>query len=397
MANEKRSRNEKTEIPPTAWSAKEKSVVAIVLAVVLIVSGLLWTTARTILTGEAAPSLEEIRWPTIIAAFTLYFCLIALAGVIAIIVRSRFLTRGAYVLVAALPFVWFGVSFPTVIAALLLFISLWQFDWNVRTETAHRTHFAVFKSLHYGLGFAVTLSLLAVSFLFYSTVERSRPQAATPVDAAIAGASNAVNQILALQVPSYDPAESIDALLRRTVMPQLENIITQGIAQAGNKGENEGTEPSLTNPAQLLAMLGTTGAQAVLQELPQNVRDELEKNPQDIEKILAETQQQTIDQALASFRDQLIGQLKVDADGSTPIGDVVKQLLDRTLRPRLTPYARFIPPVLALVMFVILQLFHAVYVPLISILAALFIGVLRAAKVLRVTTEQQPVDVVSIV
>ncbi len=397
MGHEKRPHNENIKLAISVWSTKERNVVAVILVLMLLISALLWMTTQTILTGGVAPSIDAIRWTTILVAFLLYFFLIALAGVSAIIVRSRWIMRGALALLALLPFAWFGFSLPTVIAAILLFVAFWQFDWNVRIETMHRTHFAVLKSLHYGLGFAVSLSLLAISFLFYSAVERSQSSTTTPVDAAVEGASSAVNQILLLQVPSYDPTETVDALLRRLALPQIEKAVRKGAANVTpDSGKNDNKEPSLTNPAQLLDMLGMSGAQAVLQELPQNVRDELASKPQDIETILAGAQEQTVNRALAELRDQLLQEMKVDANGATPIGDIIQQLLDSSLRPKLTPYQHFIPPVLALAMFVILQLFHAVYIPLIIVFAALIVSLLKVCKILHIRTVQQPVEIVSI-
>jgi hypothetical protein len=353
---------------------------------------LLWFFTHSLLNLRADHTPFDL-WFWIIGSFACFFIALAFVGIVALLVHERTIARGILLLSAFAYLVWFRLGWYSFISIVLLLLAFWQYDWQVKVEESLRVKFSVKKSMRHGLSLTIALCLLAVSLTFYGNTIQKNDMAGTSLDPLTEIVGNTANQVLALQVPDYNPRETVDDFLLRVMSEQVKKQMSG--EQKELVEQTDFNLKDLQNPEKFLQTVSDEDLESILQSLPPDARADVGDDPKKLKQFL-EQGNATIQQGLDEGRTQLLAQLKIDAEGSTPIGEVIKQFIGKQIDTILGPYAMFIPPLLALTIFFTLSIFTFLYAFLIKLLAAIIFFIFRVTKFTRIRTITTDVEVATL-
>lgn len=371
----------------TAQKAKIVGIAVLAVAVNLV----FWLLYRAILGLVADNAFSSANIAPTLLTFFAFIAMLAFAAVVSILVEERLLARGILLLCAVAPLLAFGVSLSSIISVLLLLLAFWQYEWSIKGETADRITFSPTKSAQAGLGMAITLILLVIAVTFHGSLSKTN-QGTSTLDAFLNFTGDTANQLLATEVPRYDPNEPLDTFLFRLLSEQGEKTVQQ---EAQKHGFSITQSLGVIQPTGIVEALGGVRMDDLLGTLPAGLRSRVATDPQALQQYATQQVDTVFYGAFSVMRNQLIEKLGIAANGKTPIGEVVRDVIRKNLQHKVGSYASFVPSLFAVTIFVTLQIFSFFYTWLVVVCVSLLFWLLRAMKLIVLqsveTKKQQPV------
>ncbi len=324
----------------------------------------------------------------LIVTFISFFLFIAFSGLTGMLIRRQLSVFSIMVLAALAYLPFFGLSALTLLAFLAVLVGLTQFAWHLKTEQRERLRFSVSKVLRPGIGLTITLLLVAVSLTWYAMTTKRAGPSASPLEAFVNSAANTTNRVLASQVPGYNPSESLDAFLLRQALTQAQKESNRILEEQGVAVPTESSDES----TDIVQQIGNVDLQALFSQLPAEVRAQAGTDPEALKQQLMQEGNARVEQELAQARDELLSNLQIEAEGNTPMGEVIRQFLFKQISRYIGPYEKFLPTLLALSLYFTLQVFAFLYVLFITMLCEFLFWLLKAAGVVsiqRVDAQQE--------
>ena len=372
---------------PKRLTSGQRVRVGILAAFTVFSSTLLWMCYHTVL----AIGLTHALW-WIILSFLSLFLFVALVAIVALLVHERMIAWSIYILAILTHLIWFRYGWYSSIAVLLLVIGCLYYDWQIKTEESLRIRFSVSKSMRYGLSTTIALVLLAISLTFYGHSVAKQQLAGSSLSPLHEMAGNTVNQAIALQIPDYDPKETVDDLLYRLMTAQIKKQV-EGEAQ--DRGV-QAPEIDFSNPAASFEQLSNLDLSAIINELPPEIRSQVGDDPEALRQYIQDRGNAMIESRFVTERNKILSDLGVQAQGSTPVGEVVKQLVAKQLEKFLGPYEVFVPPLLALTVFFTLSIFIFLYAGFMKAFATLIFAIIKGTGFVKIQTIDAEVEVATL-
>jgi len=336
----------------------------------------------------ALPSLRML-WNFIWALIFLFFSL-AIFGIISAL-ESRNLFK--LIMSLALPLTLLlviGLNLYTLIGAGLWVVGFLQFGYKVREERNERTKVSINKYLRHGLGLLISSMILAISISFYGTAITRGAEKMDPVDVLAKFSTNGVNQFLTMQLPGYNPEMTLDEFLFFVFANQFKGSLPEVQAQElpENNADEFNSETLLgIDISDLLKDLEGVSPQEMEEILPPGFFEQIKNDPALITGVYQSIQDEVIGQQIASAREELLKSLDIEAQGTDPVGSVIEQALKVQLNGIFRPFKYLIPPILALTIYFLLQIFGFIYVWIVRLMAVLVYGLLKVTRFFRIDTE----------
>ncbi len=270
----------------------------------------------------------------VLFAFALMF---AVVGLTALLIQ-RSLVFYVIVAVGALSHVaFFPVSLSNMIAIIAMILAFILWRKNIRSDMETRISFKVSQVIPAGLGIAISLILLSVSFTYYSFLI-TRQESERLLSGIVKTAVVSVDRVLPRYVAHYSPDMTLDEFIRESTVQPSQQVTTT------------------------LGFPGTA---------------EIEKS---IQEGLASAQGQLTDEARAKF----LSTFGITASGTDRMEVIVEKIVNQQLEKYVAPYKKFLPAVLALSLFFVLKIFDIVYQPLIQFFSFIVYRVLSAFRFVRI-------------
>ncbi|MFA6098714.1 MAG: hypothetical protein WCV50_02990 [Patescibacteria group bacterium] len=248
-------------------------------------------------------------------AFCLMFSLLAIAE---ITVVKRLLTWLMVVVSGLVIFIFFPVSLWTMISFLLVVLAFLFWKREIRVDMESRSKFLPQRVVSAGLKGAVTLLLLASCFAYYGYMVTGTDASKRLDQALVDDGAKAINNILVLYFKDkYSPKMTLDEFIRQNSLAAVEQAeLKTGQAEL-DKAINEG---------------------------------------------LAGAEQEAVD----TFRESLLDTFQIQASGSDTMDEVEKKIVSKNVDKYIGSFKKFIPALLAISLFFVLNIFSFVYRELIK-------------------------------
>lgn len=314
-------------------------------------------------------------WVFLLLATLIFWLMIAWKAIVSMLINPSWIAISLHALASLAIFIWFYFSIWSVLAYLVFVAGIFAFHQSILSEAGNRLRFSAIRIIHFGRGYAIVGSLLTISILFYSMSAAAQQESDDPAQSVTKSLANAVNQTLELRFDTYHPEETVDQFLQR--------MIIEGIrSPQQSEGSIEDLNPAdFLNPLKQVEVLSTLSREAFLAELPEDVRNTVLQNPDELQTMFANRSNAAVEAQFENVRNQLLSALKLEASGSTRLGEIVETLISEKMGSQLRRYVTAIPPVLALVLFLVLNIFSLLYRLLLDGLVGGVFALLKLSKV----------------
>lgn len=365
---------------------RQWAVLALLAALTLAMSVMLWWNYHALLLLPVGKLLSAGAVSTMVAALFAFCATLTTIAVLGLLARPAFIGVVVIILAACLPLVFFAPLPTTFLGILVLFIAYYQYYLNVRRETGLRKKFSVAKNIHYGMTGCIALTLVVLSLLFYGTTARDGLRTVSGAETIADFSGAAVNQFLSVKVPAFNPHESLDDFFYSVLSEYMKNGALPPAPKEGDVAFD------ITDPGSSIEQLVSADLYPFLAQLPQDVRRRASEDPRILQQELARASNAAFQQQFTEMRNTFIQQVGITATGETSMGEVVKMITGKYLTPKIKPYERWIPPLLALSLYFVLQIFSFLYIALINLFAMIALGLLRAAHLVALTKKTAEVE-----
>ncbi|MFZ6035831.1 MAG: hypothetical protein ACOYUK_01695 [Patescibacteria group bacterium] len=287
-------------------------------------------------------------------AFTLMCALVALTGVL--VTQRRYLLP-ACAIASATGVVFFGVSWWSVAAVVIMALGWMYWLREIRNDIKTRIKLIPQRTTSAGLTGVVVCMLLAISLMYYGFLVGQRDFQSNVTDGLVDTGVGVVNIVLGkVYGEQYNPDMTLDAFLGSVA--RLESLKQQGM-----------DEVNALAPAEDIEALNDVIAQGISQ-----------------------AEQEIISQARQEFLDTF----KIEAGGDEHMESVVKKIATQNITTYVDPYRRFIPALLAVSLFFLLNVFSILYRELIKSCAVILFYILSWTHFIKKTEVQTTVEKVTL-
>lgn len=285
-------------------------------------------------------------------AFCLMFSVVALTEIF-VTIRWYFLLD--CVVAAATGLLFFGINTWSILAAVIMALGWFIWRRSISNDMKTRTMFKPQQTLDTGLRSAVSIILLAVSVMYFGYITDQAKSETDVVNGLVDASMQAVNLGLdQFYGDGYDPQMSLDAFIANII--RIGDLEEQGLSE--------------------------------IEELTPDI-EELDRQ---IKAGIAVAEQEVISKA----RDEFLKSFEIEATGDEPMDSVVRKVVAKNITRYVGPYEKFIPALLALSMFFLLNVFAFIYRELIKLFAVLLYHVLKWLHFFTATKVQTEVEKVSL-
>ncbi|MFC1662708.1 hypothetical protein ACFL04_00900 [Patescibacteria group bacterium] len=382
MAVEEKNGNKKQLEQQSKIEAKRLSSgqlwrLVILGTIVLLMSMLFWWSFSSFVGGSFNGVTPLAIVGSIVMQLLLFCSWLALVGIINV-ASSHY--HSAYIAVVPSTithFIFYGISAYSALVFVLLNMAFFYFARGVQNEANERIHFSVPKSIRAHLGTAVILVLLSISLMFYvQTVVSKTTSNVEPVDVIANSTAGLVSNVIAYQVPEYEPEMPLDEFLFIGLKDVTGSFVPEDVSAGSDFPAVEPAELS----REFLAALerGEIDRQQVSQELIAKA----EAGQLTTEDVLSGASGDYVQEQVEQVRQELLDSFGVEADGDEPVISVLRKITLKIISDNIGPYEAFIPPFLALALFLVLIIFAWLYNIIIKGLASFYVWLLRIMKVL---------------
>ncbi len=381
---------DKERLSSTAWLK-----IGLICLITIFVAVGLWLSYASVLKTDLTKGNASLDIWLIIRTYGLFVIAMAGMAIISLLVQPRRIGLACLGLFALTPLIVFPLTPLTFAAAALLLIGSLQFDAHVRHEVARRIRFAPVRSTHFGLGLLVALILMAAALLAYVSADKTlRERSTTSTGAVINLTSQLANQWLPSQLPDYNPNEKFSDFFTRNFLKVVAYTPGNQPAVAGQLSLPE--MPGTFNPKEMIPVVSPEDADKLMSQLPPDVREEIGTDPAKFKAVLEEPRWADFRREYESYQDQVLPKLSLEANGQTPLSEVVQLFIAKTLAPKIERYEDSILPIFSLSIYLILQLFAFIHIFFITALISACVGLLRLTRVVKIKAVQADVQVATL-
>lgn len=326
----------------------------------------------------------------VLPSFLALFFAVASVGVLAYLVKDRSFTFLILGVLSLLPLAFYPFHVASLAAAALVFVGFAQYDFRIKNDVRQRLTFSVLATVRHGIDVAILCVLAAASLLFYAATNTGGTTNQSAIVPIAESAGNAANQLLALQVKGYDARETVDDFFIR----MLGDLAKKQAEGKDISGGQEGFD--LKNPSSIIDQLQTQGLADVYNNLPVEIRQQLQQDPESVRASLNAQLQQQLQTQVTDVRDQVLSGLKISANGATPIGDVIHSLVSREVEKMLQPIENLVPPLVSVALFLTLAIGGFIYTLATEALVMFLMWVLKETKFYTIVEENAKRQLVSL-
>lgn len=322
--------------------------IVVLLAIAVAGTALFWLAWHHMLETGVRFSFGSRNITTILStlgAFCLMCCAVALAE---ILVTRKLVLLIMSVVAAATIFIFFPISLWSCVAGLLTILALIYWKREIRVDLESRLKFMPQRVISSGLKPAITLLLLAISFSYYGYLITSSNGSTKFIDGLTTDGTNVVQNImLRFYKDKFSPHMSLD----------------QFITNISNITEVETKVKTGTGQLDAVVAEGLTAVQR---------------------------------QAVVQARNEFLDTFKITATGNEEMQSVVRKIVSKNVERYITPYEKFIPALLALSLFFLLNFFNFLYSEIVKSASYLFFYLLVGLKFISVKKVQVEAEKVSL-
>lgn len=330
-----------------------------------------------------------------IAGTVFVFCLmISFWGLFSILVKDKKIAIPTFILASFSYLFFFKFNLIGFVSLILLLAGFWSFFFQVGRESRARYKFSITKSIKEGLSLIIFIILAVISLAYYSIItETSRVNLTTPIEGMAESATNLTNQFLKSQIPGYRPAMPLDDFLFENLM-KLSNVIgEQSNNQVGGQNEELITRIDL---AYVYENLDRVSWPEIEEKLPPDIKKQVGGNKETLRRMIEDARIQFKTQVAPNLRKDFLEKLGIAATGEDEVGAVLHKFFKDSLDKTLGPYSEWIPPFLAISLFLLLGAFSPIYKMLIKIIAILLTNICFWFKVAEIRKEEIEVEKVGL-
>ncbi len=287
-------------------------------------------------------------------AMCLMFTLIAMAEVL--ITNRWFLFFMALVSAGTL-FVFFKPALWSFVAFILVILGMMLWKREIRLDEKTRVSFVPKRIIGSGLKLAVTLILLATCFNYFNFMTTRTDAEQQTLDSLSGTGSQVVENVLLLYYgEKFSPKMTLDEFLASISFAVKDKIEDEKVkVDTGNEKLDNALGEAITE-----------GLTAVEKEF--------------------------INEARESFAETF----EIDVDGTETMSEVIKLIVSKNIDKFLDPYVKFIPALLAIGLFFLLNIFNFVYRELIKSFSFLLFHILKWTKFIHIKKIQIEAEKISL-
>ncbi|MFA6197952.1 MAG: hypothetical protein WC734_02215 [Patescibacteria group bacterium] len=371
------------------------------LAVLLTIGGwLLIKDAFTRLHFEISVPSISILTP-FIGSLLLFFAAYAVFGALTVLAPKAIWGLILSLVLAVAGLIVVGFNVYSLVAMVIWALGLSQLAARIREEKRERRKASIHKYMRSGVSLGLIALLLAISFCFYSVSIRSGESQLDPSESLSKITVNRVNQYLITQLPGYDPNMTVNEFLFLVAIKGSQQAKPAGAAVVTDLPATEDvkTEVSDSVPGwlgvdinKLNQQIDTISEDQLRAQLPADFLDQVKKNPRLLTEKFAELQSSMIGQQIDVARNEIARQFNIQAGSQEAIGSVLERAVAQKYQDLFGPFIYLVPPLLALGLFFILQIFNFVFVIITIMFARIIFTSMRWMGFYHIKEESAPIE-----
>jgi len=328
----------------------------------------------------------RIILPILIFCFT-----IGLLSIDAVLIKDKKILLLTIFLTALTPFIFFYISIFSLIVFIVLFLAFLLYVFGVRKEKEERIKISFAKIMKVNLSLTLILFALAISLIFYFDLTAEKKVGENKSSEMLASSTaSIVNLILETQVKDYQPDMTLDEFM----LTASTNFLNTFSEQLGGEAQNQ-TEVISSSDISKEIKAAIKRGEIKESDLPPGFMEKLNQGTLTGSDIVESQTTQIFAKQLGEARDEFLKSLGVEAKGSDKISDVIKNIITTKMSEGLSPFEKWIPPVLAVSLFLVLIIFNFLYAIITKILALLVFMILHLFgffKIYKVQKEAESIE-----
>lgn len=348
---------EETKKPEKFIPPQPLSKVVTIIALAVASTALFWLAwHNAIVTGITF----DYGWENIllITSTLLTLCLMfAFIAMAEVLITKKLSLLLMAILSAGTLFIFFKPSLWSIIGFLLVLLVFMVWRKEIRKDEKTRVKFVPQKIINSGLKMAVSVVLLGACFNYYSFMVVKPNAEEHTLDGLVHKGSIAVENVLNLYYQDdFDSEMSLDEFISNISLSLTENIVNDKVkVETGNEEMD-----------QVLGLAITEGLTAVQLEI--------------------------VDEARQSFLDTF----EIEASGTDSMDEVIDKIVKKNTIKYLDPYLKFVPVLLAVGLFFLLNIFNFIYRELIKSFSYLLFHILVWTKFVHIKKIQVEAEKISL-
>jgi len=316
--------------------AQPMGKIAILTILVIVSTALFWLAWHNALTTGLELNLGTQNIIVVVSTLLAFCLMFTLLAVTEVLVTKSYIEMIITVLAAATMFIFFKPTLWSFIAWLIVVLGFLYWRREVRLDEKTRTKFLPQKIISAGLKTAVTLVLLAACFNYYSYVVSDNGDSGIADKITDSGADVVQNVLGAYYKERYDPQMSLDEFLI---------------------GNNFSDTMDLNN---------------------------IDTGMEELDKALNEGLSSVEGEIVDEARNDFLKTFDIEATGDEAMQAIVSKIIRKNINRYAADYLKFIPALMALGLFFIMNIFSFIYRELIKSFSYLLFHILVWLKFIKV-------------
>lgn len=270
----------------------------------------------------------------------LAFCLmLSLAGIAAVVIYRIWYVWGMGVLAAVTVFIFFPLSVWSLLAAVILLLTTLYWHHQIRIDAKSRITATPNRTIGTGLRATVSMVLLVASLLYYSSLMTGPDAQQKFTDSMVSTGTTAVQNILDVYYEErFRPSMTLDEFILN--ISSLDNGIKLSTGQ------------------------------------------------ENLDRAIQEGFDQAQSGLVREAREEFLKTFGIEAAGDEMMSSVIEKIVRKNLNKYVGPYTQFIPVILAVGLFFLLNVFNFVYSELIKSFSYVIFQILVWLKFIKVQKVQ---------
>ncbi|MFH1597541.1 MAG: hypothetical protein ABIB97_00525 [Patescibacteria group bacterium] len=310
----------------------------------------------------AFDTLSLVGWSSLVYSLLAFCLLLTFLGIFGTLVRNKMVVYLTVFLVAVVPFFFFIKGYYSLFIIVSCTMMFWFYTKYCRDETDGRYKFSIVRSTYFGLPLVVIVLLIALSLSYYVAMTHDDEDGTKLKDSINTIVLNSLNKVMESRMEDYDPNMALDDWLGNL---QIQEVFS--------------TLPEFLGP----------------EVISEDLKNEIEQSAE-YQEALSEAEEQAKAEVIVSLRNEFLKQFEIEAEGSDPISEVLTKWVDQTIGDFVTPYTKFIPPVLAISLFLVLRLLTPIYIAIARFFQWIIFSLLLKSGFIHIKKEKKEVEIVGL-
>lgn len=303
----------------------------------------------------AYDTLNLIGWGSLIYGLVSFCLLLTFIGIFSSLARKKLVIYPTFIILTATPLVFWQQGLYSLFIVVSCFLMFIFYRRYCREETASRYRFSITRSTYFGQSLVVVVLLIAVALTYYTTISDQKQDGASLEITITNIGTNALNRIMSANMENYDPEMTLDNWLSSQQIQETFEALPDFL-----------------------------GTEVISEELRKEINESVE-----YQEILTEAEERAKLEAIAELREELLKQFEIEAEGTDTINSVMEKIVGKNVDTFVTPYTKFISPILAFSLFLVLRLLTPLYLAIARIFQWLIFTILIKSNFIIVKKEQK--------